>query len=411
MALITKSDGNPWANDYLNEFSGNSDAGVGNSEILIIVGSLGISGGTNYILQYAYALGLSGAKVTIGYTQGEAHDGLWHPLSHVLHFEHIGELTERIFDLAVITYWTTAYALELVRFRSVLYFAQSLETRFALNSTGPLAIQNEALIAATYKVDFPMVTVASWLQNFFSQSGTRQVWLVRNGIDKGLFPVSDAPTLGDKNRKLSVLVEGAEGVPMKAVDETLSSLGELSGIIDISHISPREPRGGPRGVNRLSPRSMDQMADVYKNIDVLVKMSRVEGMFGPPLEAFHAGATAVVSRVTGYDEYIENGVNSLTVAVDNFSRMRDAVMHLSDNREFLHELKLGAIATAKNWPSIDSTARQFVSSCAGAMRMKIDSASETRRLIEYRSIIADRFRSKRDPREGFEEYCVVEHKK
>ena len=34
------------------------------------------------------------------------------------------------------------------------------------------------------------------------------------------------------------------------------------------------------------------MADLYAQTDVVLKLSSVEGMFGPPLEGFHRGATA-----------------------------------------------------------------------------------------------------------------------
>ena len=51
------------------------------------------------------------------------------------------------------------------------------------------------------------------------------------------------------------------------------------------------------------------MAGEYARSDVVLKLSRVEGMFGPPLEGFHRGATCVVTPVTGHDEYVEHGWN------------------------------------------------------------------------------------------------------
>jgi hypothetical protein len=38
---------------------------------------------------------------------------------------------------------------------------------------------------------------------------------------------------------------------------------------------------------------------VYRSCDILGKLSYVEGMFGPPLEMFHCGWTAIVYNVTG----------------------------------------------------------------------------------------------------------------
>ena len=59
------------------------------------------------------------------------------------------------------------------------------------------------------------------------------------------------------------------------------------------------------------------MADEYARHDVVLKLSRVEGMFAPPLEGFHRGATCVVTPVTGHDEYVEHGVNGLVVHWDD----------------------------------------------------------------------------------------------
>ena len=49
----------------------------------------------------------------------------------------------------------------------------------------------------------------------------------------------------------------------------------------------------------------------------MLKLSRVEGMFGPPLEGFHMGATCVVTAVTGHEEYVEHGENGLVVEWDD----------------------------------------------------------------------------------------------
>ena len=49
----------------------------------------------------------------------------------------------------------------------------------------------------------------------------------------------------------------------------------------------------------------------------MLKLSRVEGMFGPPLEGFHMGATCVVTAVTGHEEYVEHGENGLVVDWDD----------------------------------------------------------------------------------------------
>jgi glycosyltransferase involved in cell wall biosynthesis len=156
---------------------------------------------------------------------------------------------------------------------------------------------------------------------------------------------------------------------MKGVSKTLSKLAEIKDI-EIWHVNPTS--GSSEHASKTFHKvSISEMNSIYKNVDVLVKMSRVEGMFGPPLEAFHSGATAIVSKVTGFDEYIKHRVNSLAVDVDDFEGMKSLIVELDKDRDLLVSLKLGAIATAKDWKSIEESRNEFVSICKIVMRSAI----------------------------------------
>ena len=71
----------------------------------------------------------------------------------------------------------------------------------------------------------------------------------------------------------------------------------------------------------------------------MLKLSRVEGMFGPPLEGFHMGATCVVTAVTGHEEYVEHGVNGLVVDWDDPRGTARALDLLARDRALLHCLR------------------------------------------------------------------------
>ncbi len=64
------------------------------------------------------------------------------------------------------------------------------------------------------------------------------------------------------------------------------------------------------------------MAEPLRRTDVVLKLSSVEGMFGPPLEGFHRGATCVVTPVTGHEEYVEHGWNGLLTDWDDLAGRR-----------------------------------------------------------------------------------------
>jgi hypothetical protein len=101
----------------------------------------------------------------------------------------------------------------------------------------------------------------------------------------------------------------------------------------------------------LGPVSQAELAELYAEADVLLKLSRVEGMFGPPLEAFHRGATCVVTPVSGHDEYVMHRENGLVVDWDDTAGTARALDLLAGDRALLHRLRWSALATARSWPS------------------------------------------------------------
>lgn len=399
-----------WSNDYLNSFSNHGSKDLKKAKVAFLVASLGISGGTNYVFQYAQALRSSGAQVTVINTAPNTlEERSWHPGLTGIEVKTLGEAQFENYDLGILTFWDTAYSAKLLNLERILYFVQSLETRFAYNepdvSKVPYA---EALIAATYEPAFPVVTVASWIQNFLAARNSRQVWLVPNGIDRSIFPIADKITDLKAHEKMRVLVEGRFGVEMKAISKTLGALQSLQDVVSVSWVTPSEPPPGIGvGVKIFGPRPLAEMRELYLSHDVLVKMSRVEGMFGPPLEAFHAGMTAIVSRVSGFDEYIVHGYNSLCVNIDNFSRMLESVKYLADHRDELSRLKNNAMSTASNWPTIGDSSRLFIAACFTVLNSKQNVKGELRNLERRRRQIDRKFLVGKDPRQGLEEYCVV----
>jgi hypothetical protein len=107
----------------------------------------------------------------------------------------------------------------------------------------------------------------------------------------------------------------------------------------------------------LGPLSQREMADAYGRAHVILKMSRVEGMYGPPLEAFHRGATTVTTPVTGHDEYVANGWNGLVTEWDDVQGTARRLDLLARDGRQLHFLRTNALATARAWPAWDQAAQ------------------------------------------------------
>lgn len=348
--------GDRFHNSRLDIFRPSKRPDLRGTRILLAIGSPSISGGSNLIFDRASFLEFCGAEVHIGHMLGSRRDARWHPAGDTLTFVPLRDVNGDDYDLGIATWYRTFEVVASLGIPRLVYFVQSLENRFALSSGDEMA-QVEALLS--YASGVPMISVAKWLTNALASiSPNVNIWTIRNGINKSLFPLSAKDFEYGGGRPLRALVEGPLGVEMKAVDETLLMLQGIAGI-EIWHVSPY--RGGAfRSAKRaLEAVPLEQMSDIYKAVDVLIKLSRVEGMFGPPLEAMHSGTPSVASRVTGFDEYLVDGFNSALVDVDDFLSARVAIETLRDNPELLATLREGAHATARAWPDSTSTNLEF----------------------------------------------------
>jgi hypothetical protein len=133
-------------------------------------------------------------------------------------------------------------------------------------------------------------------------------------------------------------------------------------------VSPNRTGLVADGADRVvGPLSQRDLAALYGETDVLVKLSRVEGMYGPPLEAFHLGATCVTTEVTGHEEYVEHGVNALVCDWDDPRGTARQLDLLARDRVLLHQLRLGALDTARAWPTWEQ-AGEFMAGALHAIR-------------------------------------------
>ena len=288
--------------------------------------------------------------------QSQASPFSWHPRFNELDGKQVRVLTffeasaER-FDIAIATFWTTALMLWRINAGSYLYFVQSIESRFYPEDE----IVGRYLVDATYELGLGMITVAPWMQRFLERATGAKVQVVRNGIDKALFR---PPVRAHSRDKLRLLVEGSTVSPFKNVPRTID-LCNAAGVGEIWLLTPTEIADYPKVDRVFSAVPMKDVPQIYGDCDVLVKLSLVEGMFGPPLEMFHCGGTAIVYDVTGHEEYIEDGRNAIVVDTGDEGKVVRAIQALAASKESLLELKRAAEVTAQGWPSTEESTTEL----------------------------------------------------
>ncbi|WP_022760435.1 glycosyltransferase family 4 protein [Butyrivibrio sp. AD3002] len=338
----------------------------------IFLGSTTVGGGTYVIFEHATRAKEKGVDVTIVTREKVSKEELyWHTKASELRFITVEEASKEEFDVVISTWWAMVGEAYKVKGKQYLYFVQSIESRFAPEKEKPTRRYAES----TYMMPMEIITEATWIKEYLEKNYLKHPILVHNGIRKDIyFPDGEVIEKRDPN-KLRVLVEGPVDVDFKNVPKTIKlcqkSKADEIWLMTSSEISKY------KGVDKVFSRvPIWEAAKIYRSCDVIVKLSYVEGMFGPPLEMFHCGGTAITYDVTGHDEYIVNGVNGLVVHRDDDDKVVEYLNRLKEDSEYLNNLKKGALDTANNWIDWETSSDRFYDAVMELSKPKEDNLQE-----------------------------------
>ena len=351
-------------------------------KVAFLVNDLQLSGGVGVVVEHALRLSrLDGWEVTLVMVREQEAD-VWHGYEQIesLHVRDAADAREEHYDIAIATWWETTFTLFEIPAARYAYFVQSLEDRFYRHDEAER-------LGAGLTLDLPVafLTEAEWIRQTLAElRPDAPCYLIRNGIDKAIFDPPERPPVR-LSGPLRVLVEGSPHAWFKHLRGAIDATAAMREPHHLTVVcGDREALGEVPADEVLGPLSHREMADLYGRSDVVLKLSSVEGMFGPPLEGFHCGATCVVTPVTGYEEYIDHGWNGLLTDWDDLRGTARQLDLLARDRQLLQFLRTNALETARAWPSWDQSS-QFMaaallkiseqpapSSGAGAARLLSD---------------------------------------
>lgn len=325
--------------------------------IVYVIPGPALSGGVAVVCQHANRLRARGHDVRILAERGEGNLD-WFPGQQV---EVIGpDRYPEDVDVLVATFWRTSFVVDRLPARKKFYFVQSDETRFYEASD----IQQH-LARLSYLFRMHYLTEARWIRAWLASELGHDAELVPNGLDRGIF--HPAEPLEPRGARPRVLLEGAIAVPFKGMAEAFAAVAPLDAEIWCVSAAGR-PREGWRCDRFFERVPISDMKRLYSSCDVLLKLSRVEGFFGPPMEMMACGGNVVVGRVTGHDEYIVDGENALVVDPHDVAGARAAVQRLLGDDALAARLRENGRATAQAWDwdrSVDVLERYFADVLAG----------------------------------------------
>jgi glycosyltransferase involved in cell wall biosynthesis len=332
--------------------------------IAFLLGSPAISGGSYVIYEHASRLKRQGHRVAIiTKHQVRPEEHAWHSSAAELDWLTIKQARKECFDIVLATWWETFFLLRQLEAKQYVYFVQSIESRF-FDPPNPLKLHNtenliwQKLCEKTYACAIPVITEAAWIQEYLHRNYNQQPFLVRNGIRKDIYAADGEVIAPRVPGRFRVLVEGPVEVSFKNVPASLK-LARRSGADEVWLLTSSDLKEHPDADRVFSRVPIHETPVVYRSCDLVLKLSYIEGMFGPPLEMFHCGGTALVYDVTGHDEYIAHDRNAYVVPKDDEKQVVRLLRHLRGNPAELARLKRGAAETAAAWPDWAICSGQF----------------------------------------------------
>lgn len=257
-------------------------------------------------------------------------------------------------DILVATAWSTAFRVAVLPAKHKFYFVQSDETRFH-----PKNSAWEHITRLSYSIEYNYLTEARWIRQWLSEGFGHNATLVPNGLDDSIFFPSEP--LAPKGTKPRILLEGAIGLPYKGMAEAFQAVQNID--VEVWCVSSYgKPEKGWKCHRFFEQVPMTEMRFIYSSCDILVKLSRVEGFFGPPMEMMACGGAVIVGEVTGYDEYIENEINALVVDPFKPQQAADAINRLVNDTDLRKKLVANGKLTAERWQwnkSIDTLEQYY----------------------------------------------------
>lgn len=252
-------------------------------------------------------------------------------------------------DVTVATTWRDAHALAGTAGGPAAFLVGLMEDRL-------LPPGSPEVEAAQRAYRLPLVPIASarWIaEQLAALEPERPVLLARAGVDKERFTVPGAPAPRG-SAPLRVLVEGVPDAPSQGVREALTA---VAGMREPRHVTFVGTPPAQAGVDAV--RDVAERPAAYAAADVVVRVPRVDAAPLALVEAFHGGATAVTTPVTGHDEHVVDGLNALLTSWDDDRGTARLLDLLARDGALLERLRAGALATARAWPSLDEAAAEL----------------------------------------------------
>jgi len=187
--------------------------------------------------------------------------------------------------------------------------------------------------------------------------------VILNGVDTGFFSPGEPVAPRSGRRTMKLLFVGSMS-RRKGADLLSPIMRELGTGYELRFTGePIEGGSFPREVGLIGLGRLDRNAirAAYRDADLLLLPSRLEGLPLVALEAMACGTPVVASRTGSLIEVVEDGVNGRLCPVDDVAAFAAAIRRLRSAPDQLSKMGLAARRTAEQSFSLDRVTDEYLS--------------------------------------------------
>lgn len=319
--------------------------------IVFVLPVLQISGGALVILKHCAMMKEAGYDVAI-LNQGDEKEKWVEKDGNLLPVISYKETSiAASIDKAVATLWSTVSFLEVYsKIKQRYYNVQNFETDF-YEAGQPFKIEANRTYNSTLNMKY--ITISKWCENWLKDYYDKTSEYAPNGLYVDRF----YPVKRDwSSRKIRILVEGNSNDYYKNVDESFKIIDLLDK--DKYEIWFMSYQGKPKEnyyVDKfLHKVPYEEVPDIYRQCDILIKSSILESFSYPPLEMMATGGYVVVAPNGGNVEFLKNEENCLFYQHEDLKTAVDAIERICSDEVLRNKLYQNGIDTAKqrDWEAI-----------------------------------------------------------
>lgn len=251
-------------------------------------------------------------------------------------------------DVGVATFWETLdFAKRYHKIKEVKYLVQDYEVEFYDHGTFQRVASSQTYFDHMGEVDY--ITISKWCSDWLKNRCGQDVKYAPNGIDLNIFHQRDEGCYS--NNKVRILIEGDCTSRRKNVDEAFRIASHLDHEkFEIWYLTSTGFTNDFYKFDKLlSGVPHDEVADIMRQCDILLKTSIFESFSYPPLEMMATGGLVLVLKNPGNAEYVQDGYNCLTYERGDDVGAANTIEKLCADKDLQEKLIAGGLETANKY--------------------------------------------------------------